>query len=133
MPLPIYNTEKKIIHLHEELNIWDFCRIVHAAWSYVDDAIMINAWKFLLEGRIEQSAENLKIAKKDVNETVALLQTLPENKGCNIIDVINWFQIDDVNDILRTICTDEVLHDFRNNTLDEVNISIVDDEARPSH
>ncbi|XP_060819668.1 tigger transposable element-derived protein 2-like [Bombus pascuorum] len=133
MPLTIYNTENKVIHLHEELNIWDFCRIVHAAWSYVDDAIMINTWKFLLKDEIKRSVENLEIIKKDVDETVALLQTLPRCKGCNRIDVINWFQIDDRNDILRTICTDEVLHDFRNNTLDEVNIDIVDDEARPSH
>ncbi|XP_060819670.1 jerky protein homolog-like [Bombus pascuorum] len=130
MPLSICNTEKELINIHKELNMWDCCRIVHDAWSYVDDAIMKNAWDKLLKFDVIRNVDAKK-RKSDIFETVKLLHNLPGCKQYNKYDVSNWFEIDNIHDKVMTICTDEALQDFGNNTLDQLNISIVDDEGGP--
>ncbi|XP_043591715.1 jerky protein homolog-like [Bombus pyrosoma] len=63
---------------------------------------------------------------KDVKEVTAYMRTLP---GCERITencVLNWFNVEDVRDIVMKICTDEVLQSFGNT-------DIVNDEAGPSH
>ncbi|XP_033314511.1 jerky protein homolog-like [Bombus bifarius] len=133
MPLPICNTEQEVIDNHKQLTLRDCCRIVHDAWSSVNEVILKNAWDILLKNKSERSAEDLETIKKDVDETVALLHRLPGCEGCNRKGVVSWFQIDETDDTVMTICTDEVLQDFEYNPLNQVNIGTVDEEDEPSH
>ncbi|XP_043604782.1 tigger transposable element-derived protein 2-like [Bombus pyrosoma] len=79
MPLPIYNKEEEVIELYKELSMWYCCRIVHVAWSYVDDAIMINAWDSLLKHKIMWKGEYTEKRETNVFKTLQLLHSLP---GC---------------------------------------------------
>ena len=65
--------------------------------------------------------------KADASKTLELLHSLP---GCELseeTDLLNWYNIDDGHNIIKKICTDEVLEKFIQNNLDErLNIDIFD-------
>jgi hypothetical protein len=85
----------------------------------------------LLKHEVMCSVDTKK--RSDIFKTVKLLHSLPGCERCNENDVSNWFEVDNIHDKVMTICTDEALRDFGNNTLDQMNISIVDDEGGPYH
>ena len=67
------------------------------------------------------------------NSWNSLLKPFEGCEQCQKIDVLHRFHIDSGYDIVKKVCTDEVLREFENNTLGPVNIDIFDDEAGPSH
>jgi hypothetical protein len=130
--LPLCNTEDVLIHMHEKLDMWDCCRIVHTAWGYVDHDILKNAWDSLLKRSINWSAQYCLKLKYDADKTVELLNRLPGCEQCDEAAVLNWFECDEVSEIMIKICTNEVIEDFKNESMNPVNTT-VDDEAGPSH
>jgi hypothetical protein len=134
MSLPLWYTGEELIDNHKKLTMWDCCRIIHDAWSSVDDEILKNVWD-MLDGSMDESMSAFcsDLLKKDVDEALALLHRLP---GCEESDedgVSKWFLIETISDILMTICSYEVFRDFKNNTLEQVNTGTVRDEDMPSH
>jgi hypothetical protein len=130
--LSFRNTEENVIEVHEKLDMWDCCQIVQDAWSYVDDAILRNAWDNLLKREILWSGQYSIKMKHDAVKTLELLHSLSGCERCDEADVLNWFEIDDICDIIMKICTNEVVRDFENKTVVQVNTNF-DDEAGPSH
>ena len=131
-PLSIFNTVEEMIDLHKELRMWDCCRIVHDAWSFVDKEILINSWDGLLRPPDMGSIIRTGIWNADILKAIAFLRRLPGCERCEQNDVLNWFNIDNGYDIVKKICTDEVLREFENNTLGRENINICRDEVGPS-
>lgn len=125
MLLPVWNTEENVIQTHKKLTLKDSCRMVHDAWSYVDDAILKRGWDILFgyETSYDEFTDTLI---KDIKETTAYLRTLSGCERCHEDFVFVWFKVENVHDIAMKVCTDEVLRSFGN-------IDIVNDEARPSY
>jgi hypothetical protein len=130
--LPLCNTEDVLIDMHEKLDMWDCCRIVHSAWVYVDDDILKNAWDGLLKRDISWSEQYGSKMQHDTVKTVEWFNRLPGCEQCDEATVLNWFDCDDASQIMIKICTSEVIEDFKNKSMNPVN-TIVDDEAGPSH
>ncbi|XP_060819660.1 jerky protein homolog-like [Bombus pascuorum] len=134
-PLPTCNTEKEVIHLHNQLSMWDCCRLVDHAWLNVEEAIIIHSWENLLQLKITggYNMEYSYLWKADLLKTVELLHDLPGCGECKEVDVIEWFHIDDDYSIVDKICTDEVLEKFKNNSLGEnLEMGNVEELAGPS-
>ncbi|XP_043591768.1 tigger transposable element-derived protein 2-like [Bombus pyrosoma] len=131
--LPFRNSAEDVIRMHKILNIWDSCRIVHNAWSHIDNTILKNAWNSLLNHEDTWIEEYSKKMIIDAYETVNLLRYLPGCELCDVFDVLNWFQIDNIHNIVLKVCTDEVLRDYESNTLPQEHIQSVHDQAGPSH
>ncbi|XP_068967438.1 jerky protein homolog-like [Bombus flavifrons] len=130
-PLSIYNTEEGVIDLHKELSIWDCCRIVHHAWSHVDDSILINSWDSLLLPMNMRFMEYVEKWDADVRKAVEFLHRLPGCEQCQKFDVLRWFHSDIGSDIDKKVYTDAVVREFEN-ILGPANKNIIDDEAGPS-
>ncbi|XP_060819669.1 jerky protein homolog-like [Bombus pascuorum] len=131
MSFSMCNTKEEVIDHHKELNIWDCCHIVHKAWSKVDSAIIKRAWDKLLTFDVIRNVDAKK-RKSDIFKTVKLLHSLPGCEQCNENDVSNWFESENIRDKIMAICTD-VAPNFRYNTMNRVNIGIVDDGPGPSY
>ncbi|XP_043604800.1 jerky protein homolog-like [Bombus pyrosoma] len=83
IPLPYYHTEDELIINHDKLEFRDCCRIMRDAWLNVNNAILKNAWNKLLKHESEESAEDLQIIERDIDETLQLLHGLPGCEGCD--------------------------------------------------
>lgn len=118
---------------HKKLNLWDSCRMAHDAWSYVNNAILKSGWDILFGHESIRCEEVLQILTQDADKAVELLHTLPGCERYNATGVLNWFKIENIRDIVMKICTVEVLRYFENDTIDQVNIDIVEDEVGPFH
>ncbi|XP_012247149.1 jerky protein homolog-like [Bombus impatiens] len=121
-PLSIYNTEVEVIDLHKELSIWDCCRIVHDAWSHVEDSILISSWHSLLYSMDTWYIEFVEKDDIDAYKTVEFLHKLPGCEQCQKINVLHWFYIDTEYDVIHKVCADEVVREFEKNTLGPVSI-----------
>ncbi|XP_060819663.1 jerky protein homolog-like [Bombus pascuorum] len=130
--LPFCNTKDDLINMHEQLDMWDCCRIVHAAWAYVDNEILKNAWDSLLKCDIVWSGHYALKMKFDAVNTVEWFNRLPGCERCDNATVLNWFECDDVSEIMIKIFTSKVIEDFENKSMNPVNTNI-NDEAGPSH
>ncbi|XP_043592561.1 jerky protein homolog-like [Bombus pyrosoma] len=112
MPLPYYHTEDELIINHDKLKFRDCCRIMRDAWLNVYNAILKNAWNKLLKHESEESAEDLQIIERDIDEILQLLQKLPGCEGCDRASVISWFEIDKRHDIDKQVNIADILIDF---------------------
>jgi hypothetical protein len=129
-PLADSDKEDEVIDNHKDLNMWDCCRIVHRAWSKVDDVVIRRAWTRVLKCT-DFCYEIAKEAKPDISKTCQSLSKTPGCKSCDEDDVKKWFQVDKIDKIVMKVYTDEAIRDFESNTMGE---DIVDDvEAEPSH
>ncbi|XP_043590860.1 jerky protein homolog-like [Bombus pyrosoma] len=129
--LPLHNTEEGVIDMHEKLDMWDCYNIVDDAWSYIDDVILRNAWDTLLKRDVLWSAQYSIKMKYDAVKTVEFLHSLPGCERCDEESVLNWFESDDISEIVMKIHTNEVIRDFENKTRGRVNTNF-DDEVGPS-
>ena len=129
--LPLYNTNDDVIDMHEKLDMWDCCSIVHDAWSYVDNAILTNAWDSLLNREIQWSEEYSLRMKYDAVKTIEILRSLPGCGRCDEASVLNWFENDEICEVFMKICTNDIIREFENKTVDRMNYFY--DEAGPSH
>ena len=123
MPLPNCNTKDDVVTNHNDLILWDCCRMIQDAWSNAKNVILIKAWGELLKYESEQDEDDITIMGKSIAEC----------QWCNRAGVKNWFEFDNINKMFMKVYIDEVIRDCKNNTLYQVNIDIVDDEAGPSH
>ncbi|XP_033356661.1 jerky protein homolog-like [Bombus vosnesenskii] len=130
--LPLCNTEDDVIDMHDKLDMWDCCSFAYDAWSYVDDAILRNAWDAILNRDVLWSGQYSIKMKYDAVKTIELLHSLPGCERCDEASVFNWFEMDETCDIIMKICTNEVVRDFEDKNVDRVNTNF-DDEAGPSH
>ncbi|XP_033361880.1 jerky protein homolog-like [Bombus vosnesenskii] len=131
-PLSIYNTEEEVIDLYKELCVWDFCRFVNDAWTLIGHSILVNSWDNLLRPIDMRRTQYTETWDADISNAVELLHTLPGCEQCQKVHVFRWFNMDNGHDIIKKVCTNEVLREFKNDTLCPVNINIIDDEAGPS-
>ena len=131
-PLSANITKRDVIEHHRNLRMWDCCRIVHDAWSRIDDTILINSWDSILWPENVRTVEQAEKWDAYIRKAIKLLHKLPGCKQCHEIEVFDWFHIEEKHDIIKKICTEEVLREFKNNTLGPANIGI-SDEAGPSH
>jgi hypothetical protein len=130
--LPLCNTEDDLIDMHGKLDMWDCCCIVHNAWDYVDDTILKHAWDSLLQRDIEWSAQYGLKMKYDTVKTVECFNRVPGCERCDAATALNWFDCDDVSEIMIKIFTSEIIEDFENRSMNPVNTNI-DEESGPSH
>jgi hypothetical protein len=80
-----------------------------------------------------EEEEHVDISSADLL-TLKLLHSLSGCELCDETDVLSLYNIDNGHNIIKKICTDEVLEEFKDNNLDEhLNIDIFDDLAVPSH
>jgi uncharacterized protein (DUF433 family) len=129
-PLAENDKEDEVIDNHKDLSMWDCCRIVHRAWSKVDDVVIRRAWDRLLRCT-NMCLETTKEEKRDISKTCQSLSMTPGCKSCDEDDVIKWFQVDKIDKIVMKVYTDEAIRDFESNTM---GVDIVDNlEDGPSH
>ncbi|XP_033367141.1 jerky protein homolog-like [Bombus vosnesenskii] len=111
MPISDYRTADEVVINHDKLEFRDCCRIMRDAWLNVNKVILENAWNKLLRREDNKSMENIEIIERDIDETLQLLQRLPEYEGCDRVSVICWFE-SDKRDIDKQVGTTDILADF---------------------
>jgi hypothetical protein len=131
--LDLRNTENEVIGIHRELNTWDYSRIAHYAWSYLDNELIIHGWRCFFYAVDTCNEEYSNKMRNDVDEAIKLLHDIPGCRRYNAAGVSKWFIFDNMHNLVMKIYTHEVLRDFENNTLDKANIVIDDDEAMPPY
>ena len=113
LPLPNCNTEDNVIRNQNDLILWDCCRMIRDAWLRVENTILKVSWsKLLLNENIGRFACT-SIIERNVKQIHALLAKLP---GCDLLersDLENWFKIDEKEQILMKLCTEEVYRDLK--------------------
>jgi hypothetical protein len=117
IPIGLYYTMVDVIDNHNTLIMWDCCRMVRDAWSDVNNRILKRGWDVLL-GRVSEPEVDLSLLReKDATAAQASLIRLRGYKCCDRDDVLKWFEIENKRNIFITIFTDEVVRNFKNNTL----------------
>lgn len=124
MLLPVWNTEEEVIQAHKKLTLWDSCRMIHDAWSHVDNEILLRGWNIFF-GYNNNYNKFVHMLTRDVEEITAYMRTLPGCERINGSCVLKWFKVENVRDIAMKISTNEVLESFGNT-------DIVYDEAESS-